>query len=234
MVSFLEMNAPFLETIRIEYSILYRNMSKMKKRIYISESRDAQALQTRRRILAAARLLFQELGFEAVTIDKLAQAASVSSPTIYALFQSKKGVLRALMDEALPAEQHGALVDLTKQEKSVKNRLALAAKIARQLYDAEREQMGIFRSASVLAPEFQELEKEREDRRYKRLEETIQTMIKEKSIAKGLTAAKAWDILWALTGRDLYRMFVVERGWTSDEYENWLAELLLKTLTDVF
>jgi hypothetical protein len=28
----------------------------------------------------------------------------------------------------------------------------------------------------------------------------------------------------------MYRMFVVEQGWTSEEYEKWLAQLLIKTL----
>ncbi len=205
-------------------------MSKIKKRIYRSEARDAQAAQTRSRILAAARSLFQSEGFEAVTIEKLAKAANVSSPTIYSLFQSKRGVLRALMDEALPTDQRLALVQMSIEEKSPKARLALSAKIARQMYDAERAQMGLFQGASVLAPEFKELEDEREKRRHKRQEVTIKAMVEEKSLAKGLTASKARDILWALTGRDMYRMFVIEQGWTSDAYEKWLADLLVKTL----
>ena len=41
---------------------------------------------------------------------------------------------------------------------------------------------------------------------------------------------KARDILWAFTGRDMYRMLVMEQGWTSDEYEKWLAQLLATTL----
>ena len=36
---------------------------------------------------------------------------------------------------------------------------------------------------------------------------------------KGLVMAKAHDILWAFTGRDMYRMLVIEQGWSSDEYE---------------
>ena len=75
------------------------NMSSGKKRIYHSETRQAQAVQTKRRILASAKYLFQSKGFEGLTIEELAQAAEVSAPTIYGLFQSKRGVLRALMDE---------------------------------------------------------------------------------------------------------------------------------------
>jgi len=205
-------------------------MSNIKKRTYNSEGRLAQAAETRERILASARRLFEREGFESVTIEKLAFDAEISMPTIYAIFQSKLGILRALMEEALPSHQREALVQKSMREKSVKRRLAIAAKIARQMYDAEKAQMEIFRGASVLAPEFRKLEEERERRRYQRLEETIKIMAGEKSLAQGLNLSQAHDILWALTGRDIYRMFVIERGWTSGKYEKWLAQLLINTL----
>jgi hypothetical protein len=37
--------------------------------------------------------------------------------------------------------------------------------------------------------------------------------------------------MWMLTGRDLYRMLVLERGWSSDDYEAWLASALIALLT---
>lgn len=205
-------------------------MSIPKKRAYNSQNRNAQAAETRNRILQTARKLFHSEGFEHVTIEKLAQEAKVSAPTIYSLFQSKRGVLLALMDEALPTPQFEALVEEAKQEPSARKRIMYGAKIARQVYDAERAEMDIFRGASVLAPEFKELENEREQRRYLRQEETIRILEKEKSLLPGLGLTAARDILWALTGRDLYRMLVVERGWTSAQYEKWLAQLLVTTL----
>ena len=207
-------------------------MKQEKKRTYNSENRDVQAAQTRSRILEAALELFKTEGFDRVTINKLAKAAGVSMPTIYAIFKSKQGVLQSLIDEALPPEQFAALVDDSMQEKSPKKRLSITAKLARQIYDAERELMDILRVASVIAPEIKELEQEREKRRYERQGEYVKMMMKEKSLAKGLTLQKARDILWTLTARDMYRMFVVERGWTSDEYEKLLAQLLTKSLLD--
>lgn len=206
------------------------NMSSHKKRTYHSEARKTQAAQTKSRILAAAKSLFHSKGFEGVTIEQMAQAAEVSAPTIYGLFQSKRGVLRALMDEALPADQFEALVKEAMQEKSPEKHLALSAKMARCMYDAERAQMEIFQGAAILSPEFKELEKERELRRYKRQEESLKMIAKSGVLLKELSLSKARDILWAFTGRDMYRMFVIEQGWTSQEYETWLARLLVKTL----
>lgn len=208
-------------------------MSNKKKRTYNSTSRSAQAALTRNRILMSARKLFQTNGFEGVTIEMLAQAAEVSMPTIYALFESKRGVLRALMDEALPPARFQALVEMVYQEKTPEGRLRLAAKISREMYDAEREQMALFQGASVLAPEFKAVEKEREERRYARQEKSLKKTADENALAKGLSFAKARDILWAFTGRDLYRMLVMEQGWSSDEYEQWLAQLLIKNLLNI-
>lgn len=205
-------------------------MVKKQKRPYNSLTRNKQAAETRDRILTAAKNLFKLEGFDCVTIEKIAGIANVSIPTIYSLFQSKLGVLRALIDEAFPPNQFDALVQKSKQEKSPEERLRISAKIARQIYDAERAQMEIFRGASVLSPEFKELEKEREMRRYGRQEITIQAMVREKSLAKGLKMDEARQILWALTGRDLYRLLVIEQGWASKKYEKWIAQLLIKAL----
>ncbi|GAB4229760.1 MAG: hypothetical protein Tsb0021_07660 [Chlamydiales bacterium] len=202
------------------------------RRTYNSESREAQAAQTRSRILEAAQKLFQTKGFDRVTINDLAKSAEVSMPTIYAIFKSKRGVLQSLIDSALPPEKFSALVNDSMQEKSPEKRLQATAKLTRQIYDAEKELIDILRGATVVAPEFKELELERERRRYERQGEYVKEMMERGNLSRDLTLQKSRDILWAFTGRDIYRMLVIERGWTSDDYEKWLAELLIKSLLD--
>lgn len=201
-----------------------------KKRAYNSELRQAQARVTKDRILATARILFESNGFEKVTIEEIAKKSEVSAPTIYSLFQSKIGILRILLDEALSPEQFESLVQKAREEKSPSKHLQISASIARRIYDAETEQLGNLQNASILDPEFKKLELEREKRRYLRQEESVNMLARENSLAAGLSVAKARDVLWAFTGRDLYRMLVSERGWSSDEYETWLAHLLEQTL----
>ena len=205
-------------------------MSTSKKRSYNSESRQARSHETKNRILASAKMLFESKGFEKVTIEEIAQEAQVSAPSIYSIFQSKRGVLLGLMDEALSVEQFEALVEQVKKEKCPRKRLEITASIARQLYDAEKAQLSFLRGASILDPVFKGLEIERERRRHQRQKETVESMANEKAFTDNLSLSKIRDILWAFTGRDLYRMLVVERGWSSDEYEKWLAELLIQAL----
>lgn len=207
-------------------------MSKQKKRSYSSAKRKEGAVETRKRILRVAKKLFQTEGFDCVTIDQLAEASAVSSPTIYSLFKSKRGLLGAVIDEALSSEKRLALVEEEKQEKSPKKRLEIAAKITRQMYEAEKLQTDLFRGASVLSPELKKLERQREERRYERQRKSAERMHKEQVLIKGMEITEARDILWAFTGRDLYRLFTVERGWSPSRYEKWLAKLLIKTLIE--
>ena len=200
------------------------------KRTYDSSARQHQAQQTKERILKTAKKLFESKGFDAVTIGHIAEKADVSEPIIYSLFQSKIGILRVLMDTALPPQNFEALVQEAHQETTPAKHLGLSAKIARQLYDAEKTQLGSLQHASMLDPVLKKLAAEREKRRYGRQEESITMIAQQKALAPNLTVTTARDILWTFTGRDMYRMLVIERCWTSDDYEKWLAELLVQTL----
>lgn len=203
-------------------------MSILKKRSYNTKNRHAKAVQTRQKILTAAQELFQKNGFESSTIEQIANASGVSCPTIYALFQSKKGVLRALLDSALPSTDYENLVKSVHESPCARQRLLLAAKISRQLYDAEKSLMDLFRGAHVLSPEFREVERERENRRYERQSRSVQRMVTEEILPKGMDLKHARDILWVFTGRDLYHNLVIEKGWSSDDYEAWLGAFLGK------
>src|SRR5947199_286087 len=45
-----------------------------------------------------------------------------------------------------------------------------------------------------------------------------------------LTVDQARDLLWALGSAEMYRMLIVDRGWSPDHYEQWLAEALTDAL----
>jgi hypothetical protein len=62
------------------------------------------------------------------------------------------------------------------------------------------------RVLSVVAPELAELEKKRESHRYAAQESMVELL--EGHLQPGITTQGARDIIWALTGRALYRMFV--------------------------
>jgi hypothetical protein len=47
---------------------------------------------------------------------------------------------------------------------------------------------------------------------------------------ESLDEKEARDLFWTLTARDIYRMLVIERKWSSDRYEKWLSEAIVSAL----
>src|SRR5512137_3209558 len=63
-----------------------------------STHRQRQAQATRDMIVSAAQALFLEQGYICTTIDVIAERAGVATSTVYAIFGSKRGILRAIRD----------------------------------------------------------------------------------------------------------------------------------------
>lgn len=181
-------------------------------------------------VAEAAKKLFASRGFASVTIDEIAEKAGRPLPTVYALFQSKKGILKEVVERALFGQHYEALVQRTKEITHPVERLRGVAKIARTVYDSERAEMNLLRGAVLVGPEFADLEREMEQRRFERQETNIKRLVIAKALRAGISVPAARDIMWALTGRESYRLLVVERKWSSDRYEKWLGDLLISAL----
>src|SRR4051794_23682077 len=76
-----------------------------RRRPYNSQLRRDQAADTRRRILQAAQELFERDGYVATSIAAIASTAGVSLKTVYLVFETKSGLLRAVWHLLLRGEQ---------------------------------------------------------------------------------------------------------------------------------
>ena len=63
--------------------------------------RQSRKLATRERVLAAARVLFQEVGYDETTIRMVAQRAGVSVGSVFTTFSGKAEILSQVMDDRL-------------------------------------------------------------------------------------------------------------------------------------
>src|SRR5678815_5504933 len=75
-----------------------------RKRTYDSSRRQRRAIESRERVLDVARRLFAERGYAETTMEAIATGAEVAVPTLYAAFQSKRGVLAGLLDRLVSGE----------------------------------------------------------------------------------------------------------------------------------
>jgi len=200
------------------------------RRRYDTKLRSERALGTRERILDAAKELFTAHGVEKVTIGKIASAAGVSGPTVYALFQSKTGILKAVIERSFFGARYAEIAKQAETARDPEEILRITASISRVILDTEREEIGLMRGVAALSPELNEIERELEAVRFTLQESRARLLVKSAPAARRLGLVRVRDILWMYTGRDVYRMLVLERGWSSDEYEGWLAETLIAAL----
>ena len=75
-----------------------------------------------------------------------------------------------------------------------------------------------------------ELWQEIQDERHERMGELAEILELKGLLKADLGLDEATDILWTLTSNDNYVHLVLERGWSGDKYEQWLAEVLANTL----
>ncbi|HKS72148.1 MAG TPA: TetR/AcrR family transcriptional regulator [Terriglobales bacterium] len=165
-----------------------------------------------------------------MTIGAVAEKADVSVPTVYAVFQSKAGILRALLDESMFGSDYEQIVRYAQSATDSETRLRRAAAVARQIRSAQSAAFELMRGAGVVAPELAKLERERERMRYEKEKSVITSLQDAGTLRPDLNPQKARDIFWMLTGGDVYRMLVGERRWSPEQYQSWLADALVRLL----
>lgn len=200
------------------------------KRRYVSAVRRQGADATKTRILDAARGLFARRGIDQVTIEQMARKANVAASTVYALYRSKEGVLRALMRQTLFGPRFAAAMAKLEGVTAPVRLIALTAQVARAIYEGEADDLGLVRGASAFSPAVRKLEQEFEGLRLQMQKERLERLFARSQQKEGLTFAEAQRILWMYTSRDVYRMLVHEGDWTPERYEQWLSATLVEAL----
>jgi AcrR family transcriptional regulator len=200
------------------------------KRAYRSRARQRQAEDTRRRILAATRELFASRGYAGTTVEAIAEIADVSPKTITAVFGSKRALLAELINPEAVNSQTQQLIATLRETPDPAQRLALVAQITRQAYEPLVNELELLRTAGAVAPELADLARQIEARRRQNQTRLITFLQEQDRVRRDLSFEEAVDVLWALTSYGLYRMLVVEQGWTPERYETWLGQALIEQL----
>lgn len=201
-----------------------------RRRRYTSEVRMQSAQETRRRILAAAAILFARKGIDRVTIDEIGRRAKVAASTVYAIYKSKDGILRGLMEQSLFGRQFQDAQKLLAGVTDPVALIELTSHVSRAIYESESSDLGLLRHASGFSPALRKMEEEFERLRYERQAARVELLFASGKARPGLSLEEARRILWMYTSRDVYRMLVHDGGWTADRYQQWLSRTLVEAL----
>lgn len=176
---------------------------------------------TRARILASALDLLLEHGFHGFGLEAVAAAAGFSRQTVYRHFESRTGLLEALVDH-VPEVEGKPDVDgvpaAEALERIVRFNVAYLARI--------RRFAALIHSARAEVPEAAAAWQRRMGVLRRRWLSVIERLAAEGALAEGWSVADVADLCWAVVSFPVYEYLVVDGGWEAERYERELARLL--------
>jgi AcrR family transcriptional regulator len=210
-------------------------MSEPAKR-YASEVRDEQARRTRRAIVTAAHDLFLTQGYAATTIDGIAAAAHVSRRTVFNSAGGKAALLKLALDWAVAGDDEPiAMADrpavkAIQAEPDPRKALMLWVQTVAEVAARIAPIGEVLIAAADVDPAAAELLAEAGHNRLFGATAFIRYLASLGGLAAGMTEQRAADLCWALMDGHLYRLLVVQRGWSATEFTRWLSDSLAATL----
>jgi AcrR family transcriptional regulator len=198
--------------------------------------RQARTRRTRAAVVEAARTLFVERGYAATTIDAISDLSDTPQPTVYRLFSSKLGILKAVLDVSIGGDDEAvAMADRPRvrallSDRDPRNQLSGFAELLRDvmartgpvhriLADAARSDEG---AATLLA----EIAQQRQEGQRR----IARSLARSNALRPGLRERDAADLVYALASPEVYGLLVIDRGWTGERYEQWLRSILIDQL----
>lgn len=196
----------------------------------------ARTRLARAAVINAARTLFLEHGYGATTIESISALSDVPPATVYRLFSSKRGILTALLDvsiagddEAVPMADRPPVRSLLAAPEP-RNKVAGFVAIAAQVNLRTAAIYRILVSAAASDPDSATVLDELTRQRQEGQGELARALARAGSLRAELRERDAGDIIHALLSPEVYGLLVVDRGWPSERYQDWLTATLVDQL----
>jgi AcrR family transcriptional regulator len=204
------------------------------KRSYDSTRRQHQASQTRREILRVAHDLFVERGYGRTTIADVARGAGVSAETIYATYKNKATLLHRVWDVTIGGDDAEVVfherpeIQAIRAEPDLAKRLIMHARLATATARRMTPFVNAVHASSGADDAVAEMLAEMDRQRY----EGMGVMAAEAASSGQLAVSEqeCRDLVWATTDGLLWHRLVQVRGWTDDQYADWLGRMWVATL----
>jgi AcrR family transcriptional regulator len=197
----------------------------------------ARTRLARRAVVESARTLFLERGYAATTIEAISEHSDVPSATVYRLFSSKLGILKALLDTSIAGDDQPLAVQERPDvaslftEPAPHKLLAGFAGITTAINQRTNDIYRVLVSAAGSDPAAAELLNEIRQERDRGQGQIARSIARAHALKSGLRERDAADLIHALMSPEVYRLLVGDRGWTPERYQQWLATTLTQQLT---
>ena len=196
----------------------------------------ARTRLARAAVVEAARTLFLERGYGATTIEAISVLSDVPPATVYRLFSSKRGVLKALLDisiagddEAVPVADRSPVRTFL-ADPDPRNKVVGFVDIATKVNSRTAAIYRILVSAAASDPDAAALLDELTRQRQEGQGRLARSLARAGALRPKLRERDAGDVIHALMSPEVYGLLVIDRGWPSHRYEQWLSGILIDQL----
>jgi hypothetical protein len=129
----------------------------------------------------------------------------------------------------VPVEERPAIAAMIAEPDPVKQ-VALYAATQPGIHRRAGPLLRAVRDAAAVDPEVARVWSELESWRYAGQGQFVAMLASRGALRDGLTVETATDLTWTLCSLAVHDLLVIERGWTSDQYERWLTDALSREL----
>lgn len=209
----------------------------VKTRPYDSSTRKERARRSREVVLDTAERQFLEGGYAATTVGAIAGEARVSVETIYKVFGSKSGLVRAIYERGLagagPVTAYARSDEMRQHEKDPSVIMRKWGVLTTEVAAVVAPIRLLIRSAAATDPDMAALLAGSEDERLDRMAHHATFLADRGYLGTGVTVAHATDVLWTCSSVEIYELLVLQRGWSPEDFAQFIAELMISSLLPV-
>ena len=192
----------------------------------------ARTRLARAAVVDAARRLFLERGYGATTMEAVSERADVPPATVYRLFSSKLGILKALVDVSIAGDHEEVPLAERPQVRSLVTGRDPAAQLAGfvdvflQINARVEPIYRILVSAAGSDPDAAALLDEMARQRQAGQRSLARSLAASGALRSGMRERDAADVVHALMSPEMYRLLVVDRRWKLERFRQWLTATL--------
>lgn len=192
-------------------------------------SRQERAAQTRLRMIQAAHRLFLADGYEATTMQAVADAAGVAVQTVYYTFKTKAQLLAQVEGFAVLGDRPSAqwrdttagerLRTATSADELIKDFVSMDTDIKSRLAP-------LVAAVGSALPSDPETVASRERGRSDFFKQFVDSLARLAPLRPGMSVRRALDILLAVNSLPTFVELTTRRGWTTRQWQNWLTHTI--------
>lgn len=208
-------------------------------RPYDNARRLAQARLTELAVVDAARALFIADGYTATTVAAVARAAGVAPQTVYKAFGTKAALLKRVYDVTLVGDVDAVPLADRPEFAAVRDAvdgpsvLRAYAHVGRVVQDRLGPLItALLEGAAAGDPDLQAFAATTDGERLTGTGHVAARLADLGALRRGLSVERAADAIWTLNSVQVWRLLTQDRGWTSDEYETWVADAMIGAVVE--